>query len=31
MNEIMKNVQALEDSDILLKEVTKAVKNETRE
>ena len=31
MNDIMKIVQALEDSDILLKGVTKAVKNETRE
>ena len=30
MNDIMKIVQALEDSDILLKGVTKAVKNETR-
>ena len=31
MNDIMKIVQALEDSNILLKGVTKAVKNETRE
>ena len=31
MNDIMKIVQALEDSDILLKGVTKAIKNETRE
>ena len=31
MNDIMKIVQALEDSDILLKGVTNAVKNETRE
>ena len=31
MNDIMKIVQALEDSDILLKEVTKTIKNETKE
>ena len=31
MNDTMKFVQAPEDSNILLKEVTKAVKNETRE
>ena len=31
MNDIMKIIQALEDSDILLKEVTKAIKNETKE
>ena len=31
MNDIMKIVQALEDSNILLKEVTKTIKNETRE
>ena len=31
MNDIMKNVQALEDSNILLKGVTKAIKNETKE
>ena len=31
MNDIMKILQALEDSDILLKEVTKAVKNGTKE
>ena len=31
MNDIMKNVQALEDSKILLKEVTKTIKNETKE
>ena len=30
MNEIMKIVQALEDSNILLKGVTKAIKNETK-
>ena len=30
MNEIMKIVQALEDSNILLKGVTKATKNETK-
>ena len=29
MNDIMKIVQALEDSNILLKGVTKAIKNET--
>ena len=28
--DIMKIVQALEDSDILLKEVTKTIKNETK-
>ena len=31
MNEIMKIVQALENRNILLKGVTKAVKNETKE
>ena len=31
MNDIIKIVQALEDSNILLKGVTKAVKNKTRE
>ena len=31
MNDIMKNVQALEDSNILLKRVTKTIKNETKE
>ena len=31
MNDIMKFVQALEDSNILLKGVTKAVNNETKE
>ena len=31
MNEIMKIVQALENRNILLKVVTKAVKNETKE
>ena len=31
MNDIMKIVQALEDSNILLKCVTKTIKNETRE
>ena len=31
MNEIMKTVQVLEDSNILLKEVTKTIKNETKE
>ena len=31
MNDIMKNVQALEDSNILLKGVTKTIKNETKE
>ena len=31
MNDIMKIVQALEDSNILLKGVTKAIKNETKE
>ena len=30
MNEIMKIVQALEDSNILLKVVTKTIKNETK-
>ena len=30
-NLIMKIVQALEDSNILLKEVTKTIKNETKE
>ena len=31
MNDIMKIVQALEDSNILLKWVTKTIKNETKE
>ena len=31
MNEIMKIVQALKDSNILLKGVTKTIKNETKE
>ena len=31
MNDIMKIVQALEDSNILLKGVTKAIKNERKE
>ena len=31
MNDIMKIVQALEDSNILLKGVTKTIKNETEE
>ena len=31
MNDIMKIFQALEDSDILLKGVTKTIKNETKE
>ena len=31
MNDIIKIVQALEDSDILLKGVTKAIKNETKD
>ena len=31
MNDIMKIVQALEHSGILLKVVTKAIKNETKE
>ena len=31
MNDIMKIDQALEDSDILLKVVTKTIKNETKE
>ena len=31
MNGIMKIVQALEDSNILLKEVTRTIKNETEE
>ena len=31
MNDIMKIVQALEDSNILLKEVTETIKNETKE
>ena len=31
MNNIMKIVQALEDSNILLKGVTKTIKNETKE
>ena len=31
MNDILKIVQALEDSNILLKAVTKTIKNETKE
>ena len=31
MDDIMKIIQALEDSDILLKGVTKTIKNETKE
>ena len=31
MNDIMKIVQALEESNILLKGVTKTIKNETKE
>ena len=31
MNDIIKTVQALEDSNILLKGVTKTIKNETKE
>ena len=31
MNAIMKIIQALEDSDVLLKGVTKTIKNETKE
>ena len=31
MNDIIKIVQALEDSNILLKGVTNAIKNETKE
>ena len=31
MNDMMKTVQALEDSDILLKGVTETIKNETKE
>ena len=31
MNDIMKILQALEDSNILLKGVTKTIKNETKE
>ena len=31
MNDIMKIVQALEDSNLLLKGVTKAIENETKE
>ena len=31
MNDMIKIVQALEDSNILLKGVTKAIKNETKE
>ena len=31
MNDIMKIVQALQDSNILLKGVTKTIKNETKE
>ena len=31
MNDIMKIIQALEDSNVLLKGVTKTIKNETKE
>ena len=31
MNDVMKIVQALEDSNILLKGITKSIKNETKE
>ena len=31
MNDIIKTVQVLEDSNILLKGVTKTIKNETKE
>ena len=31
MNDIMKIIQALKDSNILLKGVTKTIKNETKE
>ena len=31
LNDIMKSTQALEDSNILLKRVTKTIKNETKE
>ena len=31
MNDILKIIEALENSDILLKGVTKTIKNETRE
>ena len=31
MNDIMKIVQALKDSNILLKEVTKRIQNDTKE
>ena len=31
MNDIMENVQALEDSNILLKGFTKTIKNDTKE
>ena len=31
MNDIIKIIQALEDSNILLKRVTKTIKNETKE
>ena len=31
MNDILKTVQALEDSNILLKGVTKTIKNKTKE
>ena len=31
MNDIMKIVQALEDSNILLKGITKTIENETKE
>ena len=31
MNDIMKTVQAMEDSNILLKEFTKTIKNEIKE
>ena len=30
MNDVMKNVQTLQDSNILLKGITKAIKNEKR-
>ena len=31
MNDILKNIEALENSNILLKGVTKTMKNETKE
>ena len=31
MNDLIENVQALEDSNILLKRITKTIKNETKE